>query len=44
MMLKMLLRMFVSMVRLPDLLITFTYNQAWDEIQQLLLQGQSAGS
>ena len=26
----------------PGLFITFTCNQSWDEIQQLLLQGQSA--
>ena len=26
----------------PDLFTTFTCNQSWDEIQQLLLQGQSA--
>ncbi|GFY07988.1 helitron_like_N domain-containing protein [Trichonephila clavipes] len=27
----------------PDLFITFTCNPAWDEIQQLLLPGQSQG-
>ena len=35
----------IAYVRLygrPDLFITFTCNQSWDEIQQLLLQGQSA--
>ena len=35
----------IAYVRLygrPDLFIKFTCNQSWDEIQQLLLQGQSA--
>ena len=35
----------IAYVRLygrPDLFITFTCNQSWDEILQLLLQGQSA--
>ena len=35
----------IAYVRLygrPDLFITLTCNQSWDEIQQLLLQGQSA--
>ena len=35
----------IAYVRLygrPDLFITFTCNQSWDEIQQLLLQEQSA--
>ena len=35
----------IAYVRLcgrPDLFITFTCNQSWDEIQQLLIQGQSA--
>ena len=35
----------IAYVRLygrPDLLMTFTCNQSWDEIQQLLLLGQSA--
>ena len=33
---------YVCLYGRPDLLITFTCNQSWDEIQQLLLQGQSA--
>ena len=35
----------IAYVRLygrPDLFITFTYNQSWDEIHKLLLQRQSA--
>ena len=35
----------IAYVRLygrPDLFITFTCNQSWDEIKHLLLQGQSA--
>ena len=33
---------YVHLYGRPDLFITFTCNQSWDEIQQLLLQGQSA--
>ena len=33
---------YVHLYGRPDLFITFTCNQSWDEMQQLLLQGQSA--
>ena len=33
---------YVRLYGRPDLFITFTCNQSWDEIRQLLLQGQLA--
>ena len=33
---------YVRLYRSPDLFIAFTSDQSWEEIRQLLLQGQSA--